>query len=213
MTTETTNTTPTTPTVEEWEEVPLSRPYTCTDGAPVIDRVSMDLFAYRYFMRCMSCTFCNDVCCQYGVDVDATNVERIMAAADAIEPLARAPRDQWFTGEWTDDPEYPGGRNTRTAVIDGSCVFLARNARGCVLHSHALTVGRDYHELKPLMSSLFPASFENGLLCVALEVTEKELVCLDQGPTVYEGVRDELGHYFGKELVAELDALALKSRS
>ena len=196
---------------EEWKEVALSRAYRCVEGAPIIDRVSMCLFSYRYFMRCMSCTFCNDDCCQYGVDVDATNVARILAAADAIEPHARAPRDQWFTGVWVDDPEYPGGRNTRTAVIDGTCVFLAKGARGCVLHSHAVAVGRDYHELKPLMSSLFPASFEGGLLCVAYEVSEKELICRDDGPTVYEGVRDELAHYFGADLVAELDALALHS--
>jgi Fe-S-cluster containining protein len=200
-------------TTDAWPEVALSRPYRCVEGAPVIERVSTDLFAFRYFMRCMACTFCNDVCCQYGVDVAATNVDRIMAAADAIEPLARAPRSEWFTDEWTEDPEYPGGRNTRTAVVDGACVFLARGARGCVLHSHALSVGRDYHELKPLMSSLFPASFEHGLLCVAYEVTDRELVCLDQGPTVYQGVRDELAHYFGTDLVTELDAIALQSAS
>jgi hypothetical protein len=195
----------------EWNVVALSRPFPSIEGAPVLERVSSCLFSYRYFMRCMACTFCNDSCCQYGVDVDATNVERLLAAADAIEPLARAPRAEWFTDEWVDDPEYPGGRNTRTRVVDGACVFLARGARGCVLHTHALAAGHDYHDLKPLMSSLFPASFEDGLLCVALEVSEKELICLDTGPTVYEGVRDELSHYFGAELVAELDEIALES--
>ena len=83
-----------------------------------------------------------------------------------------------------------------------------------MLHRYALEKGIDYHEVKPLMSSLFPLSFEGGeggetgcTLRAAGEVEDEELVCLDEGPTIYRGARDELLYYFGQELVAELDAM------
>jgi hypothetical protein len=80
-----------------------------------------------------------------------------------------------------------------------------------MLHRYAIEKGIDYHEVKPLMSSLFPLSFEGGdggcTLRAAGEVEDEELVCLDEGPTIYRGQRDELLHYFGQELVAELDAI------
>ena len=77
-----------------------------------------------------------------------------------------------------------------------------------MLHRYAIDRGIDYHEVKPLMSSLFPLSFDGtGSLHAAGEVEDEELVCLDEGPTLYRGARDELLHYFGEALVAELDAI------
>jgi hypothetical protein len=37
---------------------------------------------------------------------------------------------------------------------------------------------------------------------------DKSLQCIDDGPSLYQGVRGEIEWYFGPGLVAELDALA-----
>jgi hypothetical protein len=185
----------------------LQRPHRSRDGAPTVDRVDSRIFQARYFTHCMQCTFCHDRCCSYGVDVDAENHARLLAVADQLEPWVGVPRAAWFTDQWVEDPEFPGGRYTRTRVAGGRCVFLNRRGRGCLIHAFALSRGVDYHELKPLVSTLYPVTFDEGLLHPSTEVGERDLVCLDQGPTLYRGVREELLHYFGPALVAELDAL------
>lgn len=65
----------------------------------------------------------------------------------------------------------------------------------------------DYHALKPMVSALFPVTFEQGVLTAAGEAAEGSLRCGGEGPTLYEGARDELRHYFGDGLIAELDDL------
>jgi hypothetical protein len=174
---------------------------------PVVDRVETTIFVHTYFVHCMQCTYCGDSCCQYGVDVDADNVARIEARADDIERYTGVSRDRWFTGEWTNDAEYPGGRHTRTGVQDGACVFRSRAARGCRIHSFALESGVDYHELKPMVSVLFPITFDRGLLHPSAEIQDRSLQCYGDGPTLYRGVRREVAWYFGEALVAELDEL------
>jgi hypothetical protein len=183
----------------------LSRSYACRWGAPVVDRVDTAIFVRTYFTHCMECTFCFDSCCQYGVDVDAENVARLEAHKDDIAQFTGVPRERWFTGEWTTDGEFPGGRHTRTRVEDGACVFRNRRGRGCTIHSYALARGLDYHELKPMVSVLFPVTFDYGLLHPSNEIEDRSLQCVDQGPTLYQGVRSEIGWYFGDGLVAELD--------
>jgi Fe-S-cluster containining protein len=185
----------------------LSRPHATRWGAPVVDRVDLAIFAQRYFMQCMQCTYCFDSCCAYGVDVDGPNVDRLMAVADELEAFTGIPRDRWFSGEWTDDKEFPGGRQTRTQVVDGACVFRNRAGRGCLIHSFALERGTDYHDLKPMVSVLFPLTFDYGLLHPSNEIHDKSLQCYGDGPTLYQGVRDEVGWYFGQALVDELDEL------
>ena len=192
-------------------ELPLSRAYACRYGLPVLTHVDPDIFRERYFARCMECAFCHDACCQYGVDVDVENVARIEACADELERAIGVPRAEWFTGEECDDADVPGGRLARTSVRGRGCVFLAASGRGCLLHRFALETGRDYHDLKPMISSLFPLTFGEGLLMGSIEVDERELICLDQGATLYRGVRDELAYYFGDAFVAELDAIEART--
>ena len=90
---------------------------------------------------------------------------------------------------------------------DGACVFLDRKQRGCKIHSYCLDNGIDYHQLKPLVSILFPLTFEGGALVASGELEDKSLICVDQGPNVYEGLRGELAYYFGEGFVAELDGI------
>jgi hypothetical protein len=76
-----------------------------------------------------------------------------------------------------------------------------------MLHTFALGRGVDYHEIKPMVCSLFPVTFDGGLLHPSNEIADRSLQCIDDGPTLYEGVRSEIEYYFGAGLVAELDGL------
>ncbi len=191
--------------------IPLSRPYVATGGAPTIDTVDAAIFGRRYFARCMACGFCADSCCAHGVDVDGHVELALLADAAAIEQHTGVAVGDWFRGPAIADEDAPGGTLRRTATRDGYCVFHAPGARGCMLHSYAIAAGRDYHELKPLVSTLFPVTFGGGALVVSDELEDGTLVCATTGPTAYEAARDELAYYFGASLVHELDALAAAS--
>ena len=181
------------------------------DGAPTISAVDDAIFTRRYFGHCMSCTFCGDWCCSHGVDVSVAERDRILARAGEIEAVVGIPRSRWFIDRITEDADFPGGAATRTAVIDGACVFLQRAGRGCTLHALALAAGEDYHAIKPMVSTLFPVTFGDGALLCSEELTDGSLVCGGEGPTAYEMARPELAHYFGAELVGELDAHAARA--
>jgi hypothetical protein len=188
--------------------VPLSRAYPCRLGAPVLQAVDTAIFRARYFAHCMDCGFCHDACCAHGVDIDVQNVERLLAAPQDFRDRIGAPPDQWFAGPVTADAEFPGGAHRRTAVRDGACVFRDRKGRGCAIHAWCSETGADYHAFKPLVSTLFPVTFEHGVLQLSDEVADGSLVCAGDGPSCYDGARAELRHYFGDGLIAELDSLS-----
>jgi hypothetical protein len=174
----------------------------------VVSEVDAAIFRRRYFGHCFSCSFCHDGCCDHGVDVSLVERDSILAHADELELRLGVPRDQWFDAGITADADFPGGACTRTALRDGGCVFRARGARGCALHAFALERGDDYHTIKPMVSTLFPLTFGEGALLCSDELVDESLICAGEGPTAYEMARAELRHYFGDELVIELDALA-----
>ena len=157
----------------------------------------------------MTCHFCADACCQHGVDVSVVERDRILARADELEAVVGRPRDTWFEAGVELDADFPGGGATRSTVVRGRCVFLRRDARGCALHALSLERGEDYHDLKPMVSALFPVTFGDGVLQPADELVDGTLVCAPDGPTAYEMARVELAYYFGPPLVRELDRLAL----
>ena len=177
-------------------------------GAPIVREVDSAIFHRRYFGHCFGCTFCNDSCCDHGVDVALVERDRILARANELEPRLAVPRERWFTTAITPDEDFPGGLATRTAVVDGACVFRIAGARGCALHAFALERSEDYHTIKPMVSSLFPVTFGGGALVCSEELVDGSLVCGGEGPTAYEMARAELRHYFGDALVSELDVLA-----
>ena len=77
-----------------------------------------------------------------------------------------------------------------------------------MLHSYALQNNIDYHDLKPFFCTVFPVTFFEGVLVIPEEVEEKTLACLGNGPTLYQGAREEIRYYFGDEIVNELDEIA-----
>jgi len=190
--------------------IKLKNSYTCIHGLPVIHSVDTDIFDLTYFMKCMECTFCKDQCCEWGADIDLQNVERVMKHKDELEAFTGIPSEKWFDHtekKW--DHEYPGGDYIRTTFDEEKdyCTFLNNKSRGCMLHSFALNKGIDYHEIKPFFCSMFPVTYNEGVLLTPEEIDEKLTACLGDGPTLYRGSRDEILHYFGPGLVAELDDL------
>lgn len=178
------------------------------DGAPVVHEVDDAIFTRRYFGHCLRCTFCEDACCEHGVDVSVVERDRILTRAAEIQPRVNVRPDAWFAPVITKDHDFPGGATTRTAVVNGRCVFHNREARGCLLHGLSLESNTDYHELKPMVSALFPVTFGEGALVCSEELAEGSLVCAGDGPTAYAMARSELAYYFGDALVSELDRLA-----
>jgi hypothetical protein len=187
----------------------LPQAFVSRDGAPALSEVDSRVFSATYFAHCMDCTFCGDACCNHGVDVEEPKVARILDAADALETRLGVPRSQWFSTEVERDDDFPGGAYRRTSVVDGRCVFRSRGGRGCSLHAYALDVGIDYHDLKPLVSTLFPLTFTEGLLCLSDELDEEQerFVCAGHGMTVYRALRGELAYYFGDGCVEALDEI------
>jgi len=174
---------------------------------PVLRAVDRRIFELRYFRRCMSCGFCADQCCTHGVDIDGDNVERLVALGDDFEAFVGVQRSAWFDGPRVADDEFPSRHHLRTRIDGSHCVFHDSGRRGCKIHSWALREGLDHRELKPMVSLLFPVTFEAGVLVPSTEVLDGSLVCSGKGDTLYDGARDELEYFFGYGLVSELDRL------
>jgi hypothetical protein len=188
--------------------VTLARAHPSLFGAPVLRAADTRIFSLRYFTHCMQCGFCADQCCNHGVDIDLANMERLIALGPAFEAFAGSPPSEWFADAVADDAEFPSGRHGRTRAVEGKCVFAAR--RGCKIHAYCLERGLDYHLYKPLVSILFPLTFEHGVLMPSSEVLDGSLICAGDGPSLYDGVRGEVEYFFGAALIAELDALRLR---
>lgn len=187
--------------------VRLSKVYPSRRGAPRIEGVEEAIFRHTYFADCRACYFCLDQCCTWGVDVDADNMARLIEFAEPLEARTGIPRERWFEAGLRADPEFPGGRAGRIRAEAGGCVFLDRRNRGCHIHSFCLEEGLDVYGLKPLVSSLFPLTFEDGILVPSDEVERRTLACLGAGASLYRGSRGALEHHFGSGFVAELDCI------
>ncbi len=190
--------------------IKLKNSYPSIHGLPVIHSVDTDIFDITYFMKCMECTFCKDQCCEWGADIDMQNVARVMKYKDELEAFTGIKSERWFDeSEKGTDYEYPGQDYMRTTFDPEKdhCIFLNTKSRGCMIHSFALHKGIDYHEIKPFFCSLFPVTYMDGVLMTPEEIDEGLTACLGEGPTLYQGSRDELLHYFGPGLVAEMDEM------
>jgi Fe-S-cluster containining protein len=187
--------------------VPLTKIYYGRFGIPAISRVDTDIFTRTYFTHCMSCNFCHDSCCAHGADVDINIANRLLGKTVELEAFTGISREEWFTGEFIDDQEIYGGKYTRTKVKDGACVFLNRNGRGCLIHNFCLVNDVDFHELKPMICYLFPVTFYEGLLRPANEIQDNSLICLGNGPTLYQAAKSDILYYFNEALTAELDKM------
>ncbi|HEY0195831.1 MAG TPA: hypothetical protein VGC42_32175 [Kofleriaceae bacterium] len=183
---------------------------------PKFKQVGVSVFTRRLAPDCMThkCTTVatsvqrNDVCCQYGCDVDLDEKARIDARADAVRARMR-PEVQhaaWFEPEEYPDADYPSGAVVRSATHDGLCIFMAHDQRGCVLHRTALEEGWALGDIKPAICRLFPLSWMTDAIVVADEYLEYSCAHVE-GPTLYRLSRELIAELFGAELVAALDAV------
>ena len=175
-------------------------------SVPSLKQVDTDIFRLRYFGHCMQCTFCGDSCCQYGCDVNLAERDRILAAKAELGPYIKSPPEKWFKEQVFEDPEYETGKFVRANVVDGGCVFLSPDGRGCGIHRYALEKGLDYHAIKPMVCWLFPVTWDKGVMRPSYDVSD-DLMCRNMGPTLYEMSRGEIEVVFGKALVVELDGI------
>ena len=188
--------------------VALAKAYPSIWERPVIEAVDPRVFSLTYFRRCMACGFCADQCCTHGVDIDLDNARRLLAIGAAFETFVGVPKERWFTSDPVADPEFPSGSHLRTRVNGSHCVFHDGGGRGCKIHAWCLRENLDHRALKPLVSLLFPLTFEHGVLEPSTEILDGTLVCGGAGDTLYAGAREELSYFFGSQLVGELDQIA-----
>lgn len=149
-----------------------------------------------------------DACCQYGVDVDLTERDAIVAHASEIAPLllpAAAARP-WFTGPEKVDPDFPSGRHVRTATFGEGCLFLAHDRRGCAIHRAAVEGGWDMRGTKPHVCRLFPLSYDSESIVLSDDYPDYSCSLDPSAPTVYRVARDALADIFGPALVSAMDA-------
>jgi Fe-S-cluster containining protein len=188
--------------------VPLEHPrFRFVDPAIFTSRLAEDCMSHR-------CTMVEthslklDACCQYGCDVDLAERTAILGHATEIRALLRRPLGEarWFDPEEEVDPDYPSGRVVRTEVVDGGCIFLAHDRRGCAIHRAALENGWDFRGVKPAICRLFPLSYEQDTIVIADEYPEYSCAHVE-GPTLYRITRDTLAELFGADLVTALDAV------
>jgi Fe-S-cluster containining protein len=178
--------------------------------------VHSDVFTRRFVADCMThaCTVVasghkqEDVCCQYGADVDLAERAAIEARRNDIAAVlnAEVATSPWFDAEEFADADYPSGKVVRTSVHNGRCIFLAQGKRGCAIHRASLEAGWPLAGTKPIVCRIYPFMFAGDELFVAREYPEYSCA-LDQSVSVYRSARDIVGEYFGAALVATLDAV------
>ncbi len=181
---------------------------------PRFKQVSASIFTRKLAPDCMEhrCTMVDehreklDACCQYGCDVDIQEREAIMTKRDDIRALLRPEaRDAaWFGSEEEIDPDYPSGKCVRTQTLDGGCLFLAHDKRGCAIHRASIERGWDFRGIKPAICRLFPLTYDREWIEIAEEYAEYSCAHVE-GPTLYRLTRDTFGELFGQELVDALD--------
>jgi Fe-S-cluster containining protein len=150
-----------------------------------------------------------EACCQYGADTDLGERDAILARREQIAPLLDAgARDApWFTTTVEEDPDYPSGRHVRTETLEGGCIFLAHDKRGCAIHRAAAEQGWDIDGVKPNICRLFPLSYDGDLICISDDYDDYDCADAPGAPTLYRVGRDTLAAIFGPALVAALDAV------
>jgi len=149
-----------------------------------------------------------DACCQYGADTDLGERDRILEHADQIRALLtpRAAAAPWFTDEIERDPDFPSGACTRTATLDGGCLFLSHDGRGCAIHRASIEGGWDFRGIKPHVCRLFPLSYDDEGIVVSDDYLDYSCAYDADAPTLYRHGRELLGELFGIELLHALDA-------
>jgi Fe-S-cluster containining protein len=200
----------------------MSEPVVTLDH-PRFRRAEVTIFTSRVVSDCMSfaCAMAAthteklDACCQYGCDVDLYERRAIEQHADEIRSVLRpeAHGIRWFDDDSPEeDPDTRSGIVVRTEVLDGGCLFLAHDRRGCAIHRAALAHGWDFRAVKPSICQLFPLSYTTDSLVVSDDFVDYTCAEYPGAPTLYRVAREALAFHFGESLVRACDAAEAQLR-
>jgi len=157
---------------------------------------------------------CRAACCLYGVWVDMTEHDRILASAELVGScLAPDHRESstWFETVYETDPHTPSGEVIHTRVLESAshyggsrCVFLREDSK-CALQVAGELLSSDPWGLKPLYCILHPLDLdEEGRITLdetALLVEEAAscLVRTDEDIPLLMTFEPELRYFLGDD--------------
>jgi len=110
---------------------------------------------------------CQDVCCEYGCDIDLATIKLIEKHRDLIEPLVKARIEDCFKTPLKKDDDYIGGayRETATREEDKTCAFKLRGQRGCSLF-YLWATKKAPKRIVPTICRVYPITWHRGRLFV-----------------------------------------------
>ncbi len=144
---------------------------------------------------------CEDICCQYGCDVDRSSLKLIEKYRDRIEPLIKAKIEDCFSTPLKVDDDYIDGGWRETSVRESidRCMFHFPKQKGCSLYYLHKIEGLP-RKLVPTICKTYPVTWNRGALfvdrplrssCKCLESTGGKEV-----PSLYETQKNELALVF-----------------
>ncbi len=153
---------------------------------------------------CMSAS-CDDICCEYGCDVDYATLKLIYRYRHLIEPLIGASVDECFSTELIPDDDYIGGayRETLVREEDGRCAFHLKGRKGCSLFYLWQTRGLP-KRIVPTICRVYPVTWHRGYLFVDRPL-KRACRCLERAPkgvyipSIYETQRRDIMALFDIE--------------
>lgn len=152
---------------------------------------------------------CEDICCQYGCDVDRSSLKLIEKYRDRIEPLIKAKIEDCFSTPLKVDDDYIDGGWRETSVRESidRCMFHFPNQKGYSLYYLHKIEGLP-RKLVPTICKTYPVTWNRGALFVDRPL-RSSCKCLESAggrevPSLYETQKKEL------ELVFDIKATTLK---
>ena len=164
---------------------------------------------------------CGGGCCHSGVYADTDEYKLILEhkqeIAASMDDSQNTDPSTWFDNEWIDDPDFPSGRATGTAVHDRDggisnftegCVFLDRR-HFCSIQVAAAKEGLHRWAWKPKYCILFPITVVEGVITYDDSHSEDLSHCGPQGTanyvhSVFEAMQEEIAYCFGEEGLAKM---------
>ncbi len=125
---------------------------------------------------------CEDICCEYGCDVDFATLKLIYKYRRYIEPRIKRNIENCFSTPLKVDDDYIGGAYRETAVRETNerCAFHLIDKRGCVLFTLWREKGLP-KRIVPTICRSYPITWHRGRLFVDRPL-RKTCKCLEKTP-------------------------------
>jgi hypothetical protein len=157
---------------------------------------------------------CRAACCLYGVWVDITERDRILASAELVSsclPPDRCESSIWFETIHEADPHTPSGEVVHTRVLEDashyggtSCLFLREDSK-CALQVAGELLSGDPWGLKPFYCILHPLDLdEEGRItldetALLIEEAASCLVPSEEITLLFKTFEPELRYFLGDD--------------